>query len=429
MNLGFFFTEDSEVEGPCTRSSRANKKLKPYSPEDVENAIEKILSQALSIKAASQTYKVPVTTLKFKLRALKPKRKTPLLKMAVTNEEDFTFKKHLLQVHEMGIPVTFHDIIAVVKAYLTEADKGITCYRSNSPGSFWCKQFMQRYPEVKEIIAANQHNTKGRIVPNTPRTINNFFNRFEDELYSNYVTPDNIYTMDECGFGIDPKKKNLLFRRSSRHPDLDKLCGTSNYSVVFCGNAIGELIDPFFIFKESVPAPSEHPHYSASTSGWIDTSVFDDWLEKHFVPTIDEKHGKKILICDNLSAHVSVKALQICAENNIALICPLGNSSHLHPFDFEFYETMQTAWRAVLYSWHRTSTGQLTRWQKKSLASTVNLGIPKDVFCKLVNRAIENNESSSENIVNGFAKCGIYPLSREVVLESLLQEKGVTIVR
>ncbi|KAF9796480.1 hypothetical protein SFRURICE_014651 [Spodoptera frugiperda] len=221
--------KDSEVEGPCTRSSRANKKLKPYSPEDVENAIEKILSQALSIKAASQTYKVPVTTLKFKLRALKPKRKTPLLKMAVTNEEDFTFKKHLLQVHEMGIPVTFHDIIAVVKAYLIEADKGITCYRSNSPGSFWCKQFMQRYPEVKEIIAANQHNTKGRI--------------------------------------------------------------------------------------------------------------------------------------------------------------------------------------------------------KKSLASTVNLGIPKDVFCKLVNRAIENNESSSENIVNGFAKCGIYPLSREVVLESLLQEKGVTIVR
>lgn len=76
----------------------------------------------------------------------------------------------------------------------------------------------------------------------------------------------------------------------------------------------------FFIFKGKhcwsdwlVDAPK------SSKSSWI-AAIFEEWLEKHYVPIVDEKEGKKILICDNLSVQVSVKVLKIFEDHNIKFI-------------------------------------------------------------------------------------------------------------
>lgn len=76
--------------------------------------------------------------------------------------------------------------------------------------------------------------------------VNDFFDRLEKEIED--VSPDNIYNMDESGFHDDPGKK-LLFRRSTRHPEQVKNSSKSCFTIVFSGNATGDIIPPFFIFK------------------------------------------------------------------------------------------------------------------------------------------------------------------------------------
>lgn len=419
LRLVFFSgTVEPQPTRTSGRKSRAKPKEKTYTEAKLRDALVKIQSKALTVKEAAKLYQIPVATIRFRLRK-KPERKVlPCLRMSVTKEEDVIFKNHLLALNEMGIPVVFQDISYTVKSYLDAVDRRGMRFKNNMPGTFWCKHFLERYPEVKEIIMFNDQPTK-QTVPIDNTTVNDFFDRLQRDMHD--VTPDNIYNIDECGFEHDPKKKSLLFRRPCRHPDLDRFSIKSMYTVVFCGNAIGEMIPPFAIFKEKPATPSEESNKATSATGWIDTNVFEHWLEKHFLPIVKDKPGNKVLICDNLSAHVSVHALQLCEEHDIKFICPVGNSSHLHPFDVEFYEYLQCSWRIVLNEWRETPTGQLSCWQKKSAGSAA-IALPKDIFWDLVNKAIEQNETTEENLIEGFKKCGIHPLSRFEVLQILEQE-------
>ncbi|CAK1585151.1 unnamed protein product [Parnassius mnemosyne] len=221
--------------------------------------------------------------------------------------------------------------------------------------------------------------------------------------------------MDESGFHDDPGKKKLLFRRDCKHPDVIKNSSKSCFTIVFCGNAAGELIPPFFIFKgvklwsDWLYQAPESSRMAISKSGWMETTIFEDWLENQFIPFVKKDEGKKILMCDNLSAHISPKALRLCAENNIAFICLIPNSTHLlQPLDVGYFSAVKSAWRKVLNDYRQTCRG------KKVLA------LPKSLFAQLIKRTLQNgNANSSENLRAGFKSCGLYPLSPATVLNKL----------
>jgi hypothetical protein len=44
--------------------------------------------------------------------------------------------------------------------------------------------------------------------------------------------------------------------------------------------------------------------------------------------------GKKLLICDNLSSHVSLEVISLCRENNIEYVClPPNSTDKMQPLD------------------------------------------------------------------------------------------------
>ena len=104
---------------------------------------------------------------------------------------------------------------------------------------------------------------------------------------------------------------------------------------------------------------------------------------------------------DNLSSHLSGAVIKACNENNISFICLLPNATHiLQPLDVAFFAPMKKIWRDLLRTWRGTPRGRRCG----------TLG--KEDFSSLLKQLMERLfANSSQNLVSGFRKCGIFPFN------------------
>ncbi|CAB3232315.1 unnamed protein product [Arctia plantaginis] len=195
---------------------RKSEKVKPgvrkygkksnYTPEILQEAIEKIKSGAISRVGAAKLYKIPPVTLFYKLKEKHDKNVgRPKI---FTDEEENTFVSHLLMMADLGY------------------------------GYEWGTLFLERHPEIKEKVGHKIPRKRAQV---NREQIDEFFRNIKEEIEG--VAPNNIYNMDETG---------------------KKLWSD-------------------WLFK----APSGS-RMSVSQSGWIDQSIFEDWLENHFLPYLDK---------------------------------------------------------------------------------------------------------------------------------------------
>ncbi|XP_072384619.1 uncharacterized protein [Diabrotica undecimpunctata] len=179
---------------------------------------------------------------------------------------------------------------------------------------------------------------------------------------------------------------------------------------MFCGNAAGKMLPPYVVYKSNklwltwVKNGPNGARYNRSKSRWFDTAFFEDWFAFLLLPTLKPIPGIKVLIGDNLSSHISIKVLQLCATENIKFVCLPANSTHLtQPLDVAYFRPMKIAWRNILVEY-------------KTLNVNTNL-IPKGTFPTLLKKLVEIISVNGEkNLESGFRKCGISPLNAEKVL-------------
>nr|CAH7719079.1 unnamed protein product [Callosobruchus chinensis] len=213
----------------------------------------------------------------------------------------------------------------------------------------------------------------------------------------------------------DPRRKKVICRRGCKYPERIMNSTKSNISVMFCGNANGNSLPPYIIYKaehlwttwtENGP---EGVRYNRTKQGWIDGATLEDWFSTHLLPVIKKQEGTKVVIGDNLSSHVSLSVLKLCEENDIKFICLPPNSSHLtQPLDLAYFRPLKIKWRQVLTEWKQSESG-------KSVST-----LPKDIFPRLLKKALDNIEPHvRENIKAGFKKADIYPISKDEVLKRL----------
>ena len=132
-------------------------------------------------------------------------------------------------------------------------------------------------------------------------------------------------------------------------------------SLMFCGNATGEILPPYVVYKsesiwstwtEGGPAGTR---YNRSKSGWFDQTCFEDWFLSLLLPRLKRQEGKKVMIGDNLSSHISQQVLQKCEENNITFVALPPNSTHLTQLlDIAYFRPMKVSWRKILQTWKST---------------------------------------------------------------------------
>nr|CAI5841824.1 unnamed protein product [Callosobruchus analis] len=213
----------------------------------------------------------------------------------------------------------------------------------------------------------------------------------------------------------DPGRKKVICRRGCKYPERIMNSTIANISVMFCGNAIGNSLPPYVIYKaehlwttwtENGP---EGARYNRTKQGWIDWATFEDWLSTLLLPVIKRQEDTKVMIGDNLSSHVSLNVLKLCEGNNVQFICLPPNSSHLtQPLDLAYFRPLKVNWRHVLIEWKQSESG-------KSVST-----LSTDIFPRLLKKALDDIEPNvTKNIKAGFKKAGIHLVNKEEVLRRL----------
>ncbi|CAF4097226.1 unnamed protein product, partial [Rotaria sp. Silwood1] len=123
-------------------------------------------------------------------------------------------------------------------------------------------------------------------------------------------------------------------------------------TVVVSGNAAGVVSPPYVIYAaktvnplwcENGPAETQ---YRCSKKGWINEELFTDWFESLFIPETVHISKPIILIMDNLSAHISIKTIELALKNQIILMCLPPNTTHcLQPLDLTTFGFVLTYFR------------------------------------------------------------------------------------
>lgn len=385
-----------------------------YTEEQLNNILEELRTGKIGQREASNKYGIPRNTLRNKLFG--KHQKNVGRPQVFTSEEEEIFVSHIAHVSDLGFPISLFDVRCIAKGYLDSKKKIVHQFKNNMPGWEWGKLFLSRHKYVlKDKFAKNIARKRAQV---NEAMVTEYFENLKSEIKNSegeIVKPCNIYNMDETGFHDNPAKQKLLFRRLCRHPERVQNSTKSCITTVFCGNALGEFIPPYIIFKgkqvwsdwlyEAPPGTK----MNVSPSGWIDHGVFDDWFKNHFLQYANKNEGKKILLCDNLSAHISLETLKLCQQHNIAFICLIPNSTHLlQPLDVSYFASLKSTWRKVLLEWRQTKDG------KRCVA------LPKAVFSQLLKKTILQGESTaSQNLSKGFSSTGIYPFNPQHVLNKL----------
>ena len=324
------------------------------------------------------------------------------------------FEKHLVNrlvlCAEWGYPMDTFDLRCIVKAHLDRRGVNHKCFKNNMPGKDWATSFLKRH---KEYLAHRMcQNIKRYRAGVSPEIINEFFDNLQDALKD--IPASNIMNYDETNLADDPGRRKVIAKRGSKYPERIINSTKSANSIMYAGCADGSLLPPYIVYKATniydtwTFGGPQGARYNRTKSGWFDLQCFEDWFHSIALPYLKKLPGKKMLIGDNLSSHLSASIVEKCEENEIAFCFLPANSTHLlQPLDVAFFSPLKKAWRTILENW-------------KKGPGRKQATVAKDNFPQLLKQLTEKiKANANSNLIAGFTKCGLVPLNRNKVLDRI----------
>ena len=243
--------------------------------------------------------------------------------------------------------------------------------------------------------------------------VTKFYDKLEEVHKNNNFTSDRIWNVDETGVTTVQKPSNQIAKKGEKRVGAIVAQERGVLVTVCCGvSAMGNHIPPFLVFprvkaqdhwRQSLPSGSVvegHP----KASGWMTQENFLSFL-KHFTKyTKPSKEYPVLLLLDNHSSHISLKAIDFCRDNFITLLSFPPHCSHeLQPLDKCIYGPFKTFFNCAADRWYHDKD---------------NAGTPMSIhhLPSLVNYAFVNG-FTQKNILSGFEATGIHPFDRHRISE------------
>ncbi|XP_039755804.1 uncharacterized protein LOC120630605 [Pararge aegeria] len=383
------------------------KRHKKYDENIINEAVAAYANSNFSLKAIAEKYDIDKSVLyRHSVKTMKKQGGQTIL----TEETEECMIKYINICAEWGCPLDALDLRYIVKAYLDQVGRTVLKFKHNLPGPDFVASFLKRHKN--QISQRYSQNIKKKRAEVSPDTIKEYFKELEVSLAG--INPSNVINYDETNLTDDPGRKKIITKRGTKYPERVMNSSKSSVSLMIAATADGSLLPPYVVYKaqnlyntwtENGPLGAR---YNRTQSGWFDATIFEDWIKSIIIPYFKDKVGKKCLIGDNLSSHLSMETIKLCYEQNISFIFLPANSTHLtQPLDVAFFRPMKIAWRNVVLKWKKTDG--------KAQAT-----IPKGCFPRLLNKLMEELRNNSKaNIIAGFRKTGIYPINEDEVLSRL----------
>nr|XP_049694742.1 uncharacterized protein LOC126054213 [Helicoverpa armigera] len=408
-------THKSRIRQRKSRRELGSRMYKNYSYEMLMLACEAVQSGQISSRDAERQFGIPRRTIVNKIKQvhLKPVGRPT----ALTTKEEDQIVKVLQASSTFGSPLTKLDLKLLIHEYVKKNSRD-HIFKNKIPGDAWVQSFLVRH--ANELTLRTTQNISKARAEKGSQEILNYFKNLSTTLKD--VPAENIVNFDETNLSDDPGSSKSIFRRGVKYPERIVNSTKGNISLMFTATAAGRCLPLYVVYKatnlysEWINGGPPETRYNCTKSGWFDSAMFEDYFETIIISWAKETEGAKVVICDNLSSHFSVKVVELCAQHNIKFVFIPPRSTHLtQPLDVAFFAPLKKCWRKILYQYKLKNPTQTT--------------LNKKHFPKLLNELIEVIKiNEKRNIISGFRASGIFPLNPQEVLKKIpeMQEEIIS---
>ena len=389
-----------------------------YSQEELKAAV-KAVKEDMKILAAAKKFGVPRSTVFDHLKEIHPKIGAGAPTILTPGEEkEIVITLQVLQ--QIGFGLTKELVGVVVRDYLNDQPLRRNPFHDGIPGKDWWKLFLKRWASQLSIRKP-QHLPTHRAAGSSPEVMDEWFQRVESLFQSSGLIDlpfeelkCRIWNCDETGFCTASAAKKVIAKRGDR--DVQETLGGSGrdyITVLGAGCADGTRLQPYVLYKgknlwgrwmQGGPAGCM---YSVSDSGWMEASIFLQWFEKMFLPSVRHLTSTAPVISffDGHHSHMSIRLVELARSNNVHLVCLPPHTTHLlQPLDVGVFGPMKAAWRTIL-----------KQHQLQGCAATVTKQEFHILLAKLWDQSF-----LPQHLKSGFRRTGLCPLSRAAIPSSRL---------
>lgn len=389
---------------PRNYKRTSDRKLK-YDDRLIEQCLEAI-NNGMGKREASREFNIPRTNINryMEKNVLKSGGQT-----IFSEEQENVILKRVFYLCERGFPLSIEDLRRGVYEFgmkLLRRKEISTIpenWHKNKLASLdWWYSFEKRHKNVS--LRKPENLSTARAEGFNQKRVRDFFCQME-KIYHEmdiFHHPALIFNCDETGLSsVSNSSKKVIAQKGSRSVQKIQVSERGTLTTLLaCINAMGDTIPPFLIFK-GTPLPEKDvfplgTHIATSKSGYIDSSIFLQFLQHldNYRPKIEDK--KCLLILDGHGSHVSYEALEFASEHNIEMACIPPHSSHrLQPLDTHIFGPLKKIWSDEL---------------SKYLSSSSKVILTKYDFHKVFNITWKHLINKRGLIVDSFSHCGLFPL-------------------
>ena len=233
-------------------SNRKGIKLRQWTQEDMERALEAVRERNVSATKAAIDFNVPRKTLTDRLH----KKVADSCKLgkprALSDEHEKSLCGYIEYMAQRGFPLTVNQII--MYAWCMDKMSGRKVFGEAGPCYGWWLNFKARYPDTVRLRKPESLD-RGRAVCSTIENLRHYFSLLKQVLdEGDFLSrPQDIYNCDESIVDLNKCTQRVVIPRRLKSSHSRQVASTEHVSIHCCVSASGNSMPPFIIFKESFP--------------------------------------------------------------------------------------------------------------------------------------------------------------------------------
>lgn len=348
---------------------------------------------------------------------------------ALTPREETALVDHMRRMTNLGHPITPKEAKTIASQLRqTRLLLDPTCRPDSIEplGINWIQRFKSRHPEVR--TTTTRRIDAARFNGANVENMTAWFNEVRELRELNNYEPQNIYNMDETGYGLGLTASRQVLAVMDKADTVSLLPKTGNkawqkeqgsrewVTTIECVSAAGKALPPLVIFKGKAGVSSgwmpENPRvdisawaWSASESGWTNDATALKWLDLIFLPNaaIDTPNQRRLLIVDGHGSHVRATFIGICLANDIDLmILPSHTSNISQPLDVGVFKPLKAAMASAI--------ARYSRWHSPTISKSVWAGLLAEA---------RQEALTERNIKSGWRNTGLEPFNPQKLLQDV----------
>ncbi|CAM4985759.1 unnamed protein product [Rotaria socialis] len=375
-------------------------------------ALVDAVASDMNSRAASIEFKVPASTIRQHRRESTLNIRAGRSSYLNSNEESH-FVSLLQLLPEYGFDVTKTLALQLAAEYFESLEF------TTQPGSKWLNSFVKRHSD--DIIWKKQEKLeRARAEAFTEQNRSGWFKTLKDVLIKHdlFDKPNQIFNADESGFSDKTKGQWVIVNSSCRHAfESNGGTGKDYRTALICIAAGGQVLPPLLIYAGKhlintwCRGGLEGAHYGVTKKGWINTYMYEYWLENLFIPSTSHLKRPLLLIIDGHASHISLKIVNLLKANQIICLMLPSHSTHaLQPLDVVVFNSVKHDWSKLVKNHLREG----------------NKSIKNSDFARLIkNLFIAKAAFSPTRIVSSFARAGVSPFDENAMCHKVANNTSI----